>query len=525
MRTVAAASLTVAAGLALAGGCAAPDGSPGPGVDPADGGRLPLPPLDGGRSPGATDLGPPAEGTPDASRDEPWDGGGVRPPVDGGVQGALALRTSWRRPSGRPLVVELTVAADEPVNVMARVDGPGVAGRVVPALTPGATVTLPLVALAESSTYALEVEARGLSGRTGEARLEVTTGAIPEDVRPQPSLLPGSPADAPGLVVLGMNRGNQVVYFAVDGAGRIVWHYADRSRPGFAAPLIRPLPNGLFALFLPGEVRAVDAVGTTRWRVPVPAGEAFHHDFQVLPSGNVLALSEEVRMISVPGEGDVPTLGDVIVEIDRAGTVVERWAALDHLDGTRYPGPLARTMVRGGTVRDWSHGNAITYRASDSSVLLSLRHQHWIVRVAWPSGMVDWILGDDGDFDLESPGLWFSAQHAPAWARNGRLLVYDNGNERGDTAEPYTRVVEYRLDPDLGEAEETWSWRAPHYTAFVGDVDELSGTYLVTAGTTPALGGGAIYEVDRAGTVRWSLAVRGGSIYRSERVPEIRMVP
>ncbi|MEM1418554.1 MAG: aryl-sulfate sulfotransferase [Myxococcota bacterium] len=494
----------------------------------ADGGGV-APVADGGGGGGAPGDLPDAA----APRDLGTDLGGEEDaglPMDAGASDPPELTLRWASDEAQPLVGWLEVAATEPVQVAVTAEGPGGPHR-RRSRDLETTQRLPITGLVEGAAYALSVAARTADGREARASLEVEVGVVPPEFRPDVALMEG-PSDHAGLVLTGQVRGGIISYFAFDGAGRLVWHYVDPEARGFAPPLIRPLEGGIYAIALADEIRGVDVTGATRFSLPSPEGERFHHDFEILPNGHLLALSEEVRRIEGPAGDLVDIIGDVVLELSPEGRTVHRWAALDHLDGSRFPDELAyRTLTRDGIEAfDWSHGNAAHYRVSDASVVLSLRNQHWVMVIDWPAGSVRWRLGDDGDLALvdDDPAYdarWPYAQHAPTWAADGRLLVYDNGDPARKDAgfADVTRVVEFALDLETRTATQTWSWAAPFYTPVVGDVDELSpgALYLVTCGVTDELGAGAIYEVDREGTVQWSARVGGGAIYRSEWVPEL----
>ncbi|NJK88506.1 MAG: hypothetical protein HC923_03305 [Myxococcales bacterium] len=97
-------------------------------------------------------------------------------------------------------------------------------------------------------------------------------------------------------------------------------------------------------------------------------------------------------------------------------------------------------------------------------------------------------------------------------------MLYDNGNEKSP---PASRGVVYSLDRVNRTAVQTWEWRVPFYTAFVGDIDRLSQGYLITAGAGSGPNPATIYEVSQGGQVLWECQVYDDFVYRSERVKEI----
>jgi hypothetical protein len=484
------------------------DGDAGPTLEPPDGGAV-----------GRADAGPPT--APDGGLPMPGDGG--RPDggaADGGPRATVSLTVTFRADPTWPLVSWVDVEAPEPIDASLTARATGMPARSVGMTGSYLTrLSLPVVGFPEETALTLEVDAITPTGAVGRAVITPLTPRIPAELRPpEVAVIAGTAASRSGYVMVGVVA-ESVLYMAFDSAGRVVWMHFDRARPGFSTPLARVLDGGIVAVQFPGEIRGVDFTGRTRWSFEEPDGELFHHDYALLPWGNLLVLSEERRRVAIEGLGEQLVIGDVILELEPGGAEVARWSALDHLDTDRYPGPLSRARMDRpeGRALDWTHGNAIHFRESDNTVLFSARSQHRIYSIRWPSGDVQWTLGEGGDFALMDPGGWFSAQHAPMWTSSGRMLVYDNGNERGDGLPLYSRVVEYELDVASFQATQTFAWQTPHYTRFVGDVDELlGGRYLVTCGITPELGLGAVYEIDRAGATHWGVSVGGGNIYRAD---------
>ena len=146
------------------------------------------------------------------------------------------------------------------------------------------------------------------------------------------------------------------------------------------------------------------------------------------------------------GLGPVDILGDMVVVLDENLQVVWTWNGFDHLDVTRAAilGETCLPDAGGGcppvlldsVANDWMHSNAITYDPTDGNLLLSMRHQDWIIKIDYADGLgvgdVSWRLGPEGDFTIDSadPFPWFSHQHDPNFDSLGQLAVFDNGNTR-----------------------------------------------------------------------------------------------
>lgn len=155
------------------------------------------------------------------------------------------------------------------------------------------------------------------------------------------------------------------------------------------------------------------------------------------------------------------------------------------------------TLDRDGTgdnPEDWSHANSMIHGMEADGreyFLLSLKSQDWIVKLYPDNDEIGWILGREGDFtlvnDIEdgspvelSPLEWAYHQHGivPVPSSDGylHLLMLDNGYPRHDGeeyvyAEPYSRVIEYRIDEERGLVDIAFEW---------GDRDVHSPEYFFT---------------------------------------------
>ncbi len=118
---------------------------------------------------------------------------------------------------------------------------------------------------------------------------------------------------------------------------------------------------------------------------------------------------------------------------------------------------------------DWTHSNAVVYSKDDGNILVSVRHQNWVLKVNYADGVGDgsilWRLGQGGDFTMiggTDPTDWAYAQHFPAFFSPNTsgvfsLGVMDNGDDRafpsgvscgkpGVPACLYTTIPVYQID-------------------------------------------------------------------------------
>jgi arylsulfate sulfotransferase len=182
-------------------------------------------------------------------------------------------------------------------------------------------------------------------------------------------------------------------------------------------------------------------------------GGAFSHEAVQLPNGHTLTMVDEEKMFTDGTQGSsaanpVDIIGDIIVDLDTNWQVAWYWRSFDHLDPNRaailsetcapgQPG-CPPVLLTAGLAQDWLHGNALYYTSTDGSILYSMRHQDWIVKIDYGNGTgtnnILWTLGLGGDFTMNStdPYPWFSHQHDPGFVQNGTtvMAMFDNGNTR-----------------------------------------------------------------------------------------------
>lgn len=197
-----------------------------------------------------------------------------------------------------------------------------------------------------------------------------------------------------------------------------------------------------------------------------------HHDVAVLPNGHLVVLGNMLKaytnLTGYPGTTSV--LRDVLVDLDQNFNVSWVWSEFDHLDVNWHPPAFAYrpptnnaswvsrmwsefTHPNGNQPHDgfpgfenafpdWTHSNAVFYSPSDGDLLVSIRHESWIIKIDCKNGKgtgdILWRLGNGGNFKLvggTAPEDWFFRQHDPSLvgpATSGQfsLTLMDNGYGR-----------------------------------------------------------------------------------------------
>jgi arylsulfate sulfotransferase len=347
--------------------------------------------------------------------------------------------------------------------------------------------------------------------------------------------------------------------------GNVLWAY-DPGTSVPAGPIANPiklLSNGDFLInysFGPGGIPAdsvmqeVDLTGKIVWQLSAAqlnaalasatcAGcnlvvDGTHHDFISMPNGHLIVLVSLHQDVS-----GTSVIGDAIIDLDQNHNPVWAWSAFDHLDVNRHP------ML----FPDWTHANSIVYSPDDKSLLLSMRHQAWVIKINYNDGAGDgsilWKLGYQGDFALQAgttsavdPVDWFSAQHDANFISTNTsgaidVLLFDNGNQRvlntgGTLCGPATtpcdsRVPILHVDESAKTADITWVDKlAPAFSFFGGSARMLKNGNIEfdeCAATPLPNNNAAITEVTKTSPPQtvWSMAISGQYAYRGFRIPSL----
>ena len=348
-----------------------------------------------------------------------------------------------------------------------------------------------------------------------------------------------------------------------DLAGHILWEYnAGTSVPaGDAANPIKLLPNGHFLInysnsSLSGTnsvMQEVDLTGQVVWQMTAAQLNqelatatcsgcnitvlGTHHDFAILPNGHLIVLASTQQVIS-----GLTVTGDVVIDLDQNRNPVWLWNEFDHLDTNRRPYMYP----------DWTHTNAVLYSPSDGDLVISIRHQNWLVKIDYDngsgSGDIVWHLGYQGDFTLlNSDGSadnnnedWFFAEHGPSFnssTTSGKysMALFDNGDDRGVTVvtggtcgvtgQPacYSTAPIFNLDETAMTATFAFNPTTPNYSFFGGNNAVLANGDVeydeAAAGTSIA----AVYEVTETSSPQtiWQMHISGQYAYRAMRIPSL----
>jgi arylsulfate sulfotransferase len=417
-----------------------------------------------------------------------------------------------------------------------------------------------------NTTYHMQATVKFSNGVTfTDVDHAFTTTALPADELPSlavtitPGMIPQSGVELLDLVVVGPAT-NRIGLAATDLNGSVLWSYV----PGSSVPStdvanpIKLLPNGHFLVNFSGAqadgsnsvLQEVDLSGQVIWQMTAAQlNQALaaatctgcnitvvgtHHDFAVLPNGHLVVIAATQQVVS----GTTVT-GDVLIDLDQNHKPVWLWNEFDHLDINRRP----------YLYPDWTHTNAILYSADDGNLIISIRHQNWLVKIDYSNGTgagdIIWHLGYQGDFTLQGgtdPTDWFWAQHGPSFVTTNStgkfsLVLFDNGDDRvfasgitcGTTGQPpclYSTVPILQLDESAKTATLVFNPTTQDYSFFGGNAEVLKNgnvEYDEAGATPPPASNAAILEVTQSSPPQtvWQMKITGQDAYRGFRMPSL----
>ncbi|HET8725088.1 MAG TPA: SUMF1/EgtB/PvdO family nonheme iron enzyme [Anaeromyxobacteraceae bacterium] len=395
----------------------------------------------------------------------------------------------------------------------------------------------------------------------------------PDRVARTVGLMLDSPKAYPGYTL--MSPMHSSTTYLVDNAGNWVRKWVSTGEPGRSSYL---LENGhMFrAKSIPtggpstgggegGRIEEYDWDGNLVWAFD-HYGPTYiaHHDFKVLPSGNVVILASEKKTyaeavaagfnpslldasITGTGAGQGYMLPDYLVEVQPTrpygGTIVWEWHVWDHLiqdfDPTKanfgvVAGNPGRIDPNGGgkVVQFWNHANGIDYNPALDQIMISVRGNSELFVVdhgtttAQAAGRTGGRQGKGGDvlYRWGNPQQYdrgtaadrkLYQQHHTHWIEPGlpgagNILVFNNGIGRGyssvdEIVPPVDATGAYTLGAGaaFGPSAPVWTYVGTPTSSFYSA--EISGAQRLPNGNTLITEGvkGNLFEVTPAGEKVW----------------------
>lgn len=356
--------------------------------------------------------------------------------------------------------------------------------------------------------------------------------------------------------------------YLIDNCGNVVNQWSSSYSPGISVYLRedgsifragRTLNSNINAGGSGGIIQQFSWEGDLLWEYEISDNDKRqHHDFEVLPNGNILVLAWERKSVeeaSAKGSEILPSGGlysEMILEIMPTGTndaiVVWEWHLWDHLIQDVNPSLLNFAIINdnrdkldinadtGNTGSDFVHCNSIDYNADLDQIMLSSRNHSeiWVIdhstSISEAASSQGGIYGRGGGFLFRwgNPQIYKNGdattrqlygQHDAHWIDNnlpdaGKIMLFNNGAQRPDgnysevfILDPLDQNGIYNVLPDGTYFPESpsriYEDRAQFFSNRISGAHQLSsGNLLICEGND-----GRIFEVDDQDSIVWEYIV------------------
>ncbi|MFC2150054.1 aryl-sulfate sulfotransferase [Calditrichota bacterium] len=249
----------------------------------------------------------------------------------------------------------------------------------------------------------------------------------------------------PGINLISQNG----ILSVIESSGEVVWHQGGRRGWWRNGNLdFRQLKNGNFSSLHDGYTRIFDIYNETIWTNEDEIDRGAHHTTYQKADGNVIYLYPRYEYI---GEGEDRRLyqGDIIIEMNEEYEIVWSWDCFDYLSTEDVDQAVFDASTPNGRF-DWTHSNACPMDRNEENIYLSVRNLSRIIKIAYPSGEIQWSMGKEavsGDLDF-GEDLNFIHQHCTDPLEDGKLLFFDN---HVDDEKEFSRAMVVDIDPDREE--------------------------------------------------------------------------
>jgi hypothetical protein len=428
------------------------------------------------------------------------------------------------------------------------------------------TMNFLIAGMRAQTTYTMRHVLRNVQGAVVKLgpTAQFTTGAAPPGLPTVRVVTPPGPTMSvdDDVLLVSPNSDSEGTITATDLDGNLLWYY---SGPDQVNVQLHRIEAGGNILMLapasePGDdstLREVDLASnilreTNTQRVSEvlqtlgqPPISVFHHDSRRLANGHIIVLGTTERiLVDQQGPGPVDVLGDVIIDLDPELQPVWATNLFDVLDVTRVA-VLGETCVPQGrgcppvtladVANDWTHSNSVAYSPADGNLIVSSRHQDWIIKLDYRDGLgtggLVWLFGRDGDFSLagRTNDGWPSHTHDANYLGSDEIAMFDNGNANPDCVGPQRICVSagkvYRLDESTMTATPVLDANLHNYSFALGTAERLSnGNYHFDSGAFDGSQLSRSQEVTPAGNIIFELEVSRRA-YRSFRLRDLYTPP
>lgn len=377
------------------------------------------------------------------------------------------------------------------------------------------------------------------------------------------------------------NELNQNTTYLIDQNGNIAHSWSNSTSCNYAVRLkedgniVRGAVysgNQLNGAAVGGKIQEIDPSGNVVWEYVYSGSDhVSHHDFEVLPNGNVILTAWEVKSVAEltqagydnPSDEKWPT---ALIELEPDGngsaTIVWEWHMWDHMiqdiDNTKnnygvvadHPELMNINAVTsgsggpggggpGGNNGDWYHVNGLDYNESLDQIVFSSRHasEFFIIdhstttqeaagHSGGNSGMGgDFIYrwGNPSNYGSSDPQTIAAAVHDPHWIIDdgrpyaGYIQFFNNeGASNGGSAVDVIQAPESGWIYTFGSSSYGPSTYAARHECFANSTGQSASDRMSNGNLFVAVSQQYMYEIDQNGNTVWQYNASPAKAFRYE---------
>ncbi|MBN1999915.1 aryl-sulfate sulfotransferase [candidate division KSB1 bacterium] len=319
-----------------------------------------------------------------------------------------------------------------------------------------------------------ESSGSGLKKPTGDVR-EINGVSVPYDF-PELEVTINETGNLPGQLFLSNWIGRPyLLIYEKDGTPYFYKRLSDHVRDfklqptGFMTYRYRTELDVVSYIVLDSTYSAIDTLQC------VNGYETDQHELTFTPDGHYFLIAlgyhrEDMSRYIAGGKKNALLIDNHIQEFDEKGRLVFEWKCNDHFRAR----DAVHENLKDARI-DYIHINSIDVDYDDNIIICS-RHQSEVTKIDRQTGQTIWCLGGvNNEFTFLNDEYGFSYPHdARAVAgKPNHYTLFDNGNYHEP---PFSRGVEYKIDPMNYTATVVWEYRAdPDRFAYrMGNVQRLA---------------------------------------------------
>jgi arylsulfate sulfotransferase len=212
----------------------------------------------------------------------------------------------------------------------------------------------------------------------------------------------------------------------------------------------------------------------------------FHHNIDLGKRGIILDVDTASQVESLN------------IEVDGLGNILKTWNLADIITAAMTAGGDDASQFVKPAPTDWFHNNAVTYKKSDDSLLISSR-ENFVIALDYATSAIKWILGDSTKQwylfqSLRNFALTLAVntlppigEHALSITKDDNLLLFDDGRSSLNHTptgidRTYSAPRKYQINTQTKVATELWNYPNGQlfYSPFCSSVyEDAALNYLV----------------------------------------------